>query len=798
MRGTARGESDMKTRIVAVLAAVGWVCATGAGATDPLQVSGIYPHLAFFNQYGECGIGGVVPWAGKLWVMTYPPHMPTGGQDKLYAISPDLSRITCPESVGGTHAGRMIHAESKQLVMGPYFIGADGTVRAADVHKLVGRMTAVARHLTDPANKVYEFDMEGAIYEVDVHTLAVTKLFAKPVPGWHGKGGYTSQGRLVIANNGESGVGKGPKTFLADSPNPKDPENAGVLAEWDGKTWRVLERRAFTEVTGPAGIDAVADDKGPLWSIGWDRRSLILKLLDGGTWSNYRLPKASHAFDPKHGYYTEWPRIREIAPGRLMMAMHGMLFDFPKTFSAANTAGLAPLCSHLRYITDFCDWNGRLVISADDSSIMQNPMAGRSQSNLLFTEPAELKTWGPRSGWGGPWDEDAVKAGAPSEPFLVRGFDRRALHLAHNADAPVNFTLEADVRGDGKWSKCGQVAVPAKGYVCHLLPPDFDAQWLRFTVDRDCTATAYLHLSSDCTKPDPALFAALATPADAAVCAGFIRPGTNCNLQWVARVAEAGKAAPAGYFEADEKLAFAKPAEDKTEEVEKICKIGEIVTVDAASAIVKWGENRRRLPVGGPGYDTPSAFGPCRMVREVQSERNLMDVAGIFYEMPREKGLPLIRPVCTHNKQILDFCTWRGLLVLSGTRRDAKPDGHYFSAGEGLGLWFGKVDDLWKMGKPVGRGGPWMKTEAKADVPSDPYLMTGFDKKTMTLSHDGKSDVAFTVEVDFDHRGWHCYQTFRVPAGQTVTHEFPAGFSAHWLRVSVDQSCSATAQLSYE
>ena len=73
-----------------------------------------------------------------------------------------------------------------------------------------------------------------------------------------------------------------------------------------------------------------------------------------------------------------------------------------------------------------------------------------------------------------------------------------------------------------------------------------------------------------------------------------------------------------------------------------------------------------------------------------------------------------------------------------------------------------------------------MKTEAKADVPSDPYLMTGFDKKTMTLSHDGKSDVAFTVEVDFDHRGWHCYQTFRVPAGQTVTQEFPAGFSAHF------------------
>ena len=66
-----------------------------------------------------------------------------------------------------------------------------------------GRMTATARHLTDPANLVYFFDMEGMLYEANVHTLAVTKLFHKPVPGWHGKGGYTAQKQLIIANNGE-------------------------------------------------------------------------------------------------------------------------------------------------------------------------------------------------------------------------------------------------------------------------------------------------------------------------------------------------------------------------------------------------------------------------------------------------------------------------------------------------------------------------------------------------------------------------------------------------------------------
>ena len=76
------------------------------------------------------------------------------------------------------------------------------------------------------------------------------------------------------------------------------------------------------------------------------------------------------------------------------MDMHGMFFDFPKTFSAANTGGLRPIARHLRYIPDFCDWNGRLVLATDETSIQGNPMAGQPQSNLWFGQYEDLEEVG--------------------------------------------------------------------------------------------------------------------------------------------------------------------------------------------------------------------------------------------------------------------------------------------------------------------------------------------------------------------------------------------------------------------
>ncbi|MFV0265535.1 MAG: hypothetical protein ACK5HT_00205, partial [Draconibacterium sp.] len=93
------------------------------------QISGIYPHLAYYNNEGECGTGAVVPWAGRLWVITYGPHLPFGSSDKLYEITPELVQIVRSESIGGTPANRMIHQESSQLFIGPYAIDANRNVK---------------------------------------------------------------------------------------------------------------------------------------------------------------------------------------------------------------------------------------------------------------------------------------------------------------------------------------------------------------------------------------------------------------------------------------------------------------------------------------------------------------------------------------------------------------------------------------------------------------------------------------------------------------------------------------------
>lgn len=797
----------------ASLAATGSDNAAEAMCRD-LQISGVFPHLTTYGNYSEqgrhsqpghdeCGIGAIVPWAGSLWMVNYAPHRPMGSEHKLFSIDPGLNMTVHPESVGGTPAGRMIHRESNQLLIGHHLIDAKGRVRTIAPADMPMRVTAIARHLSDPENSVYYIDMEGAIWEANVRTLEIKELFQKPVPGWHGKGGYTGQGRLVIANNGESPTGKlrNFRDFLAGNV-PQNPEDAGVLAEWDGQNWRIIERRQFTDITGPDGIHGGTGGDEPLWAIGWDRRSLRFKLLDDGRWSTYLLPKAALCNDARHGWYTEWPRIRQITDGRWMMDMHGMFFEFPKTFSRKNSAGIVPISSHLRYIPDFCEWNGKLVLATNETSIQGNPLAGQPQSNLWFGSFDDLKEWGPASGYGGPWIQDTVAAGVPSDPFLVAGFDRRFLHLAVEKDdgSPVSFTLEVDVKGDENWTELTQIAVAAGESDSRSLPEKLDAVWLRFTTNRDCVATAFLHQAASRFADGNAsanrkLFAGLAGIEDENALGALVYAAKrNRNLHVVTQD---------GRFFDFTKTGFEFEPLEPDPKLKKLIQIEPEVSVDEASVVLEDRGVRLRLPKGNEGFDALLKSHAARQVREVQSERHLANLHGTFYEVPLlTNGAPpayrLMRPVSSHSKRIVDFCSWNGLLVLTGVRPTAENEGHIFSAPQHkVALWLGGIDDLWKLGKPVGKGGPWKETLIRAGEPSDPYLMTGYDKKRLQLIAD--ADTTIAVEVDFDHQsGWHKVLSLNIKAGVPVEHEFEDAFSAHWIRFTSTQDCTATATLIYE
>ncbi len=952
-----------------------------AARTD-IHISGVYPHLTTYGVYSqngahnkeghnECGIGAIVPWAGKLWMVNYAPHQPRGSEHKLFSIDPDLSKpmTVHPESVGGTPAGRMIHAESKQLLIAHHLIDEDGQVRTIQPADMPIRVTAIARHLVDPANMVYYIDMEGSIWEANVYTLAVKRLFKKPVPGWHGKGGYTSQGRLVVSNNGELHVGNYDDVLVGGK--AMTPEERGVLAEYDGTNWKIVERRQYTEVTGPKGITGGSDGNDPIWTMGWDRRSVRLKVLDNGQWHTYLLPKAAYCNDASHGWYTEWPRIREITDGRWMMDMHGMFFDFPKTFSAHNSAGIRPIGSHLRYVPDFCDWNGKLVLATDETSIQGNPLAGQPQSNLWLGDYDDLKNWGPASGYGGPWIEDDVKANTPSDPFLVDGFDRRMIHLAvgrrtpatrkalrtsddieitklpsrlsnltrvtidrgnwreppkgfefhidrpatvllavdgragdrvdvradnqtdvqtgDSGDAPlpptwkptdysltwgknvrdriyarrfpagkvvvpaltvphskgayclphvafvksqdetpvavtalgatsvtlpstnpikqsdgadaVQFTLQVDRNGDGSWTELETIDVPDNGYVGKILSDDLDAVWLRLQTSRDCVATAVLHQTAakfvdGNSEENQSLFTGLADVGDASVLASVLYPAKrNRNLRVIT--------SDDRFFDFTKADFQFQPQSPDPALATRLHTEPEF-RVDGASVILDSQGQRYRLPKGNAAFDKPFASGWPRASREVESERHLANIHGTFYEIPLvTNGAPpawnLMRPVSSHSKQITDFCSWNGLLVLSGIRPDAKNDGHVFrDETYNTGLWFGGIDDLWKLGKPVGHGGPWLDTNVKSEVPSDPYLMKGYDQKTVVLSHDHSDAVTITLQIDLDGNGfWVDYRTISVLPGTPVQHEFPDGFSACWVRAVCNTNTSATAQFEY-
>jgi hypothetical protein len=799
----------------------------------PINFSGIYPGLAMYNNEGECGTGAVVPFGAKLWVITYAPHWPFGSSDKLYEISPDLQQKVREESIGGTCANRMIHKESNQLFIGPYAIDAKGNVRAIPYSVMPGRHTGTARHLYNPANKIYTATMEEGLYEIDVNTLDVKELYRDAnfrgekrgidvsitkdkanLPGAHGKGLYSGQGVVVYSNNGEN----------SKFSHSKFDVEAGVLAEWNGKEWTMIRRNQFVEVTGPGGIYGnrkPATD--PIWATGWDHKSVLVGVRNAITgWSFYRLPKASHTYDGAHGWNTEWPRIRDIGTTNkpdYLMTMHGLFWKFPHTFSSNNSLGIRPRSAYLKVIGDYALWNNLVVFGCDDSAqkeflnvrkmkgTLEGP--GQSNSNLWFVPANKLNQFGPNTAEGAIWIADSVKAGVFSEPFLFAGWDLRSAWIKNEGSESITFSFDVDKKGNNSWSTLKTVIVLPGNSVNIVFSQSESGEWVRVKTDKDTKATvhfSYTQTDDRITTSDK-IFSGISSVQSSESHGGLLWAlGNNRRkLGVLAGQLTNNKFEESGYYELDSLMNLVRVEDLTTTSYirEKVAIPKQVVTIDEASVLIVDDRNRRwRLPKGDNKFDALTNNGLLRVCREVATERDLFQCSGTFYELPAENadGFAKIRPVSSHNFRIHDYASYRGMLIMTGIDpQSAIGNSHIIlSSDKKAAVWAGVIDDLWKLGKPVGKGGPWKNSVVKPGVASDPYLIGFFDKRNLTLNHDLKESVTFNIEVEpIGHGPWMVYKTITVKPGETFKYAFPNGFQSRWIRFVADKNCSATAWLTY-
>jgi hypothetical protein len=176
----------------------------------------------------------------------------------------------------------------------------------------------------------------------------------------------------------------------------------------------------------------------------------------------------------------------------------------------------------------------------------------------------------------------------------------------------------------------------------------------------------------------------------------------------------------------------------------------------------KW--QKRRLP--RPSQAFMQAWQTEWMrIREVVTEHFLMDMHGMFFELQPhawEGSVWGVKPVCQHLRIIPDYCAFRGLLAMGGNQTS-----------------------------PNNR-----RSAIKAGEASDPFLMTGFDRKVLHVKSDKPAE--FEVQIDFLGGGdWVTYETLKTGADGYRYHAFPAGFSAHWVRIVPKTTCTASAEFLY-
>ena len=115
-----------------------------------------------------------------------------------------------------------------------------------------------------------------------------------------------------------------------------------------------------------------------------------------------------------------------------------------------------------------------------------------------------------------------------------------------------------------------------------------------------------------------------------------------------------------------------------------------------------------------------------------------------------------------------------------------------------IAVWAGAIDDLWSLGKPKGKGGPWYRTKTAGGEISDPYLLGGYDQRKLAITNHGNSKLSIKLQIDPAGTGeWYDARGFTVAGEKTVYYDFPASLQGKWLRFVSISGGEVTTQLEY-
>ena len=223
----------------------------------------------------------------------------------------------------------------------------------------------------------------------------------------------------------------------------------------------------------------------------------------------------------------------DIEEKDLLATMHGTFWNFLKTFTRENSAGISPRSNYLKVIGDFSMWNGKLVLGCDDSAqkefLNHRPFKStkgapvQSNSNLWFIDRAQLDQFGPVIGRS-VWLRDDVKANQTSDPYLFSGYDYRNMVITHKSSSPVKFTIEIDKNGNNQWSKLAEFKVNKS--LIHQFPKAVKATWIRVKPQSDVKELSvhfnYSNKDLRSTQNDP-IFAPIAKVGEDPKTNGLIR-----------------------------------------------------------------------------------------------------------------------------------------------------------------------------------------------------------------------------------------------------------------------------------